>query len=134
MRRWFVLLVFAAAVLPVAARAAPPAPPTAEERAAAIVQPSISYIEITFASRLYDNHNHHFVRDDPFSVTYSCTGFFVNPDGWVATAGHCVAFDDEVKKALVDQGGEWAYQLQEKNPANRYYQKADFTEQEILDT
>ena len=25
----------------------------------------------------------------PFSAVWSCTGFVVHPDGWVATAGHC---------------------------------------------
>ena len=26
----------------------------------------------------------------PYLATWDCTGFVVNPDGWVATAGHCV--------------------------------------------
>lgn len=26
----------------------------------------------------------------PYAVAWTCTGFVVNPDGWVATAGHCV--------------------------------------------
>ena len=26
----------------------------------------------------------------PYHAVWNCTGFVVNPDGWVATAGHCV--------------------------------------------
>ena len=35
----------------------------------------------------------------PFLATWSCTAFVVNPDGWVATAGHCV--DPESAKLLI---------------------------------
>ena len=35
----------------------------------------------------------------PFTATWGCTGFVVNPDGWVATAGHCV--DPESAKDLI---------------------------------
>ncbi len=35
----------------------------------------------------------------PFAATWVCTGFVVNPDGWVATAGHCV--DPETAKDLI---------------------------------
>ncbi len=35
----------------------------------------------------------------PFTATWGCTGFVVNPDGWVATAGHCV--DPETAKDLI---------------------------------
>ena len=30
----------------------------------------------------------------PYLATWDCTGFVVNPDGWVATAGHCVDPDE----------------------------------------
>ena len=35
----------------------------------------------------------------PFLATWACTGFVVNPDGWVATAGHCV--DPAERKLLI---------------------------------
>ncbi len=35
----------------------------------------------------------------PFIATWACTAFVVNPDGWVATAGHCV--DAESAKLLI---------------------------------
>ena len=39
----------------------------------------------------------------PFLATWNCTGFVVNPDGWVATAGHCV--DPESAKTADTQTG-----------------------------
>jgi serine protease Do len=35
----------------------------------------------------------------PYVANWDCTGFVVNPDGWVATAGHCV--DPQSAKELV---------------------------------
>ncbi len=35
----------------------------------------------------------------PFIATWGCTGFVVNPDGWVATAGHCA--DPQTGKDLI---------------------------------
>ncbi|BBZ45919.1 trypsin-like peptidase domain-containing protein [Mycobacterium parmense] len=35
----------------------------------------------------------------PFLATWGCTAFAVNPDGWVATAGHCV--DPQSAKLLI---------------------------------
>ncbi|MGB8391828.1 trypsin-like peptidase domain-containing protein [Mycobacterium sp.] len=37
--------------------------------------------------------------DMPFIAAWGCTAFVVNPDGWVATAGHCV--DPESAKLLI---------------------------------
>jgi serine protease Do len=42
-----------------------------------------------------------------------CTGFAVNPDGWIVTAGHCVSFGDKlVRGALVSEylaGEGWTF-------------------------
>jgi hypothetical protein len=46
----------------------------------------------------------------PFIATWSCTGFVVNPDGWVATAGHCV--DSESAKLLILKRAAKEYILQ----------------------
>jgi len=35
----------------------------------------------------------------PYVAEWDCTGFVVNPDGWVATAGHCV--DPESARDLI---------------------------------
>jgi S1-C subfamily serine protease len=75
-----------------------------EERAAAMIRPAVMYL----AGQSYG-----IVRlpngqilsqfgagtSMPFIATWACTGFVVNPDGWVATAGHCV--DPESAKLLI---------------------------------
>jgi serine protease Do len=75
-----------------------------EERAAAMIRPAVMYL----AGQTYGQ-----VRlpsgqmlsqfgggsTFPFVATWGCTGFVVNPDGWVATAGHCV--DPETAKELI---------------------------------
>jgi S1-C subfamily serine protease len=75
-----------------------------EERAAAMIRPAVMYL----AGQGYGG-----VRlpngevlsqfgqgtNMPFIATWSCTAFVVNPDGWVATAGHCV--DPESAKLLI---------------------------------
>ena len=66
-----------------------------EERAAALIRPSIMYLagEGYGLVRLPDGEIlSQFGRGTsmPFLATWNCTAFVVNPDGWVATAGHCV--------------------------------------------
>jgi len=75
-----------------------------EERAAAMIRPAVMYL----AGQSYGP-----VRlptgdilsqfgagsNMPFIATWGCTAFVVNPDGWVATAGHCV--DPESAKLLI---------------------------------
>jgi len=75
-----------------------------EERAAAMIRPAVMYL----AGQGYGG-----VRlpngevlsqfgqgtNMPFIATWNCTAFVVNPDGWVATAGHCV--DPESAKLLI---------------------------------
>jgi serine protease Do len=40
---------------------------------------------------------------DPTEVDYTCTGFVVDPSGFIATAGHCVNIDTEVKEDIRSQ-------------------------------
>ncbi|MDD4867611.1 MAG: serine protease [Mycobacterium sp.] len=66
-----------------------------DERAAALIRPSIMYLagEGHGLVRLPDGAVlSQFGRGStmPFLATWNCTAFVVNPDGWVATAGHCV--------------------------------------------
>ena len=66
-----------------------------EERAAALIRPSIMYLagEGYGLVRLPSGEIlSQFGRGSsmPFLATWHCTAFVVNPDGWVATAGHCV--------------------------------------------
>lgn len=66
-----------------------------EERAAALIRPSIMYLtgESHGVVRLPNGEVlSQFGRGSsmPFLAVWHCTAFVVNPDGWVATAGHCV--------------------------------------------
>ncbi|MGD1173186.1 trypsin-like peptidase domain-containing protein [Mycobacterium seoulense] len=66
-----------------------------EERAAALIRPSIMYLvgEGYGLVRLPSGEVlSQFGRGSsmPFLASWNCTAFVVNPDGWVATAGHCV--------------------------------------------
>lgn len=93
----------------------PSAPPTSDAPAdgsvqvAALVQPSVVYETVTWSGYVYDRYNRQYLTDKPFSVTMQCTGFVVNPDGYVATAGHCV---DPIggKEALRERAATWALQ------------------------
>jgi serine protease Do len=75
-----------------------------EERAAAMIRPAVMYLagQSYGAVRLPDGQILSQFGPGttmPFIATWSCTGFVINPDGWVATAGHCV--DPESGKLLI---------------------------------
>lgn len=120
LRRWGVSLVVAAAMLtlPSTAMAAPAdsPPPTAPlEQLQALVQPAVVYEQIIWTGYVYDETNKGYFTDEPFTVSYQCTGFVVNPDGYVGTAGHCVDYDRTVQDAILSQVVDWAYE-------NDYYE------------
>jgi serine protease Do len=111
-------LALAAAVVagfasPHAAQAAGAAKPTTTplERVQALVQPSIVYLQITFRGSVYDTYNKTWVNDgEPFESTAQCTGFVVNPNGYIATAGHCVEIDDSAKAGILGAAVAWEYE------------------------
>ena len=75
-----------------------------EERAAAMIRPAVMYLATQASGQVRLPSGQmlsHFGEgsDIPFVATWNCTGFVVNPDGWVATAGHCV--DPESAKKLI---------------------------------
>ena len=74
---------------------------------APLVQPSVVYETITWSGYVYDRFNKQYVQDQPFTVTMQCTGFVVNPNGYVATAGHCVD-PDGGKDSIRRTAAEWA--------------------------
>jgi len=47
----------------------------------------------------------------PYVATWDCTGFVVNPDGWVATAGHCVDADSAKELILKNAASEYMDQF-----------------------
>lgn len=72
---------------------APPGSPqaaTATEKTAAAVRPAITYLTSTFTAYVADETGTFFNNGAPYQLSATCTGFGVNPNGYVATAGHCV--------------------------------------------
>lgn len=98
-----------AALTPCTANAESP-PATPLEQVQALVQPSVVYESITWTGYVYDRHNDGYFTDQPFIVNYQCTGFVVNPDGYIGTAGHCVDYDQTVQSDILSQVADWAYQ------------------------
>ena len=75
-----------------------------EERAAAMIRPAVMYLagQSYGQVRLPDGQilsQFGAGSNMPFIATWACTGFVINPDGWVGTAGHCV--DPETAKLLI---------------------------------
>ncbi|KRB80159.1 hypothetical protein ASE01_01275 [Nocardioides sp. Root190] len=78
-------------------------------RVVALTQPGVVYETIEFTTRVWSDYNQEFISDEPITVPFTCTGFVVNPDGWIATAGHCVDTEqEEVVAALYDTAVAWA--------------------------
>lgn len=131
------MTVATAAVIAVAAgqnataASTPPSPaPTASatplERVAAYVEPSVVYEEIDWSGTVYDTYNKGFLNNGkPFTVSYQCTGFVVNPAGYIATAGHCVDYDKETAAALLKVGAKWALD-------NNYFVDKTLTVEDVL--
>ncbi len=94
---------------------AEPPPVAPLEQVQALVQPAVVYEQITWAGYVYDETNKGYFTEEPFVTSFQCTGFVVNPDGYIATAGHCVDYDATVREAILSQVVEWAY-------VNEYYE------------
>lgn len=116
MRKYLAATVLAAAtVVPGAWAAAADDPsgqgrgqPTPLEQVSAYTEPSIVYVAPTWSGYVYDKFNKmYFNYGQPFTATFQCTGFVVSPDGYIATAGHCVD-PEEGKLAVLEQAAQWA--------------------------
>ena len=75
-----------------------------DERAAALIRPAVMYLAAEAYGRVRLPSNRRLPGFDegltmPYYALWTCTSFVVNPDGWVATAGHCV--DPESAKDLI---------------------------------
>jgi serine protease Do len=75
---------------PTPAPAPSPQQATPTERTAAEVRPAIVYLTEKFTGYVADETGTYFNDGHPYELSVTCTGFGVNPDGYVATAGHCV--------------------------------------------
>jgi S1-C subfamily serine protease len=81
---------------------------TPQEKASAIVEPAVVYLETSWNAWLVDEYGDYFNDGYPFEVTYRCSGFIVNPDGVIMSAGHCVD-PAEVHHDLVVKAAQQAY-------------------------
>lgn len=76
-----------------------PPPVNPVQRAAALARPGVVYVGIHWRARVLNRtSNQYFNNGQPIEVTAACSGFAVNPDGHVATAGHCV--DEGINGAM----------------------------------
>lgn len=87
--RWLAAVALAAglALAPVAAlaQATPTASPT--EQAITVAKSGVVYIEIEYTGYVQPPDEKWY---GPFTVTVRCSGFVASPDGYIATAAHCV--------------------------------------------
>lgn len=92
-------LLWGTAATPALAQGAPE--PTDSQRAGALIRPAIVYLETTYSGFVFDELGGVFNDGSPFEFKASCTGFVVNPSGYIATAGHCVD-TGEARTQLLD--------------------------------
>lgn len=83
-----------------------------EQKVGPYVQPSVTFITIGWTAWLYDTKYHEYLNADdegahPITLSFNCTGYVVNPDGWIATAGHCVD-PKEVRSYFIEAAVEAA--------------------------
>ena len=78
------------------------------QRVSAYVEPSVAYIGIEWSGYVYDRYNKQYLNNgNAFTFSMQCTGYVVNPDGYIATAGHCVD-PKEVQATFFQAAAEWA--------------------------
>jgi S1-C subfamily serine protease len=95
------------------------------ERVSAYTQPSVVYIDITWTGYVYDTFNKMYLNNaEPLELSFQCTGYVVNPDGYIATAGHCVD-PAEVNPAFVQAAAQWALE-------NGYYAATDLSLEQVI--
>lgn len=87
-----------------------------EERAAAMIRPAVMYLGAQGYGlvRLPDGRVLSQFGEGtnmPFIGTWACTAFVVNPDGWVATAGHCVDPESAKQQILKRAAAEYISQF-----------------------
>ena len=135
--RSLLVVMFGLACMPLAATAAPEKP-SKTTLISAYVGPSIVYVGITWKARVYEGLNARYAGDETgeepgnavvFEITSHCSGYVVNHDGYIATAGHCVDPKEQLD-AFKIAAAEWAV---ERNKDTEWY-VGDPTVEEVLDT
>ena len=117
-------LIFTALVAPAAATEADSGNDSLN-RVSDIVRPSIVSITTEYSGLIWDSNHQGWLNDgEPFSVTSSCTGFFVSPEGHIASAAHCFT-SEEAEENLIIAGAAWA--------ADNFTWSEDVTDEVIID-
>lgn len=106
-----------AVITPAATAASSKKPQVTElEKVQAYVAPSIVNIQVDWSAYVWDRHNRKVFQNitgngklREFKATFQCTGYVVNPNGYIATAGHCVD-PNQVREYFYDQAAAWAAQ------------------------
>jgi serine protease Do len=81
-----VIAVLAASAVPAAAQ-----PSSPEELAAAVARPAVVFVHVTWRGWVRDKQTGEvFGGTAGYEVKTSCSGVVIDPDGYVATASHCV--------------------------------------------
>lgn len=96
------------------------------EKVRAYVQPSVVYLGVEYSGYVWDVFNKQYIDEQrPVTVTSQCTGYVVNSNGYIATAGHCVAPDTKSKDAIKNAAAELAI-------GNGYYTSTDLTPADVV--
>jgi pSer/pThr/pTyr-binding forkhead associated (FHA) protein len=104
------IAALAASILASSAGAVSAPSAAALERVPALVQPSVTYLSIRWSAVIHDNAPPASDLNNGSPVTLaggSCSGFFVSPDGYVATASHCTEYR-LAKDRMLEAAFNWA--------------------------
>lgn len=101
------LVVVVCGTAPAAANIVLPDEPAPTERVAATVNPALVRVTGTFAGWVRSKQGAAPGSGWPFTVTFTCSGFGVHPDGYLATVGRCVdANDPGVRATFIHAAAE----------------------------
>jgi pSer/pThr/pTyr-binding forkhead associated (FHA) protein len=98
-----VTLGLAAIAAQARAQATPDAPP---DKLTSVVQPSIVHVRAQYSGLVRDRQGNDLNHGRPVTAGTSCSGFIVDPNGYITTAGQCLDLDlgaEDVIDALAER-------------------------------
>lgn len=102
------LALLGVGLTPATAYGQAPQRPTAtpEERAAALARPGVVFLRMNWSGYVITESGTVLNGGQPYQLGTRCTGFGVNPTGYVATAGHCVdpGIENGIGRSFLLQG------------------------------
>ncbi|MBI4728372.1 MAG: trypsin-like peptidase domain-containing protein [Acidobacteria bacterium] len=102
------VLLAAALILLPSSVSAKPVQATPEEKTSAIVSPAMVYLEIYWKAWVRVPGVGFIQNGDPFEWAIRCSGFVVEPSGYIVTAGHCVDPGIEgARGGALEQAVDW---------------------------